>query len=323
MSVFFSKGNSSAKNNPTYQDSIKKTSLTASIAPEDGSISPKIDSYAALEVKKIYQGSRSALQYQSVETKPVKKAGVVDPADLKTTIAFAEDLTAKKDLFSQNTDKHWAIASITKLMTALVALENNNLGQVVTISQSAIDTDININGNTENFSVGEKYTIEDLVKIMLTVSSNKAAAAIAEFYGQKNFIAEMNSYAKKIGMSETTYYDCTGLSVSNQSTTKDLTKLTEFILANKPIIFDYTKPANLSVTEINSHSIKTLKNIDYFSGQPEFIGGKTGTIDASKENLLALFNYQNHNILIIILGSDDRFSDTQNILNWIKGSFEF
>jgi D-alanyl-D-alanine carboxypeptidase len=321
VSVLLSRTDSNAKGTLSYQDSIKNTSLTASIITVTDSALIANNSESSPKIQTI--NSLPALKNKQEESIPIKNENAAYPENLKATIAFIKDLTAKKELFSKNTDKHWAIASITKLMTALVALEKNDQDKTTVILQSTINSDSAINGNFENFFAGEKYTIKDLIRIMLTVSSNKAATAIADFYGQQDFINEMNYFAKKIGMSETNFKDCTGLSVSNQSTTEDLAKLTEYILTNKPEIFEYTKLEKIQAIDLNSGSTKIFKNINYFAGQPDFLGGKTGTIDASKQNMISLFNYQNHKILIIILGSEDRFSDTENLLNWTKKSYKF
>lgn len=311
-SVLLSKTDSDTKINLSYQDSIKNTSLTASV--QTIAFSPIYQNTSAPAV----QINNAALKTNSeTEQKPIKKNGVKSPA-LSANIAFAKDLENGKELFNYNAEKPWAIASITKLMTAIIALEKMEQ-KTITISQTAMDVDDSMAGN---FSVGEKYSLKDSVKIMLLISSNKAATAISEFYGQENFINEMNLKAKNIGMSGK-FYDCAGLDVRNQFTTDDLSKLTAYIFQKRPEIFDYTKLKEISAIELQSNSAKIFANINYFAGREDFLGGKTGTIDSSGENLLSLFDYKEHKILIIILGSKDRFSDTENLLNWIKKSYEF
>ncbi|MBU4348594.1 serine hydrolase [Patescibacteria group bacterium] len=305
--VLFSKTDINA-NDLSYQENIKNTSLTASTH----SIKFTKTITSQNEINKL------ALKTINVEQKPIKKEFIDDPI-LTAEIAFSKHIESGKELFSHNNDKQWSIASITKLVTAIVALEKIGADKIITISESAINTE----GIAGNFRKDEKYYLKDLVNIMLVVSSNDAAIAMSEFYGQKNFIKEMNMKAQEIGMTQTKFIDCTGLSFLNQSTIKDLIKLAEYILKEKPEIFNFAKHEELSVIELENNLVKFFKNINYFAGQIDFLGGKTGFIESSGENLLSVFTYEENDILIIVLGSDDRYSDTENILKWIKKSYKF
>lgn len=310
--VLLFKTDSNAKNSSSYQENIKDTSLMAST--QTISIAPISQIFA--QKKEI--NNSFALEIKSEESKPSKKQSVSVPV-LTSKIVFVKDLENNKELFSFGTEKYWPIASITKLLTAIVALEKIGPDKTISISQTSIDTE----GVSGNFLLNEKYALKDMIKIMLTVSSNDAASAISEFYGQENFINEMNLRAEKIGMSQTKFYDYTGLSIQNKSTTNDLTKLIEYIIKEKPEILGYTRTKELSVVELGNNSNKFFTNINPFAGREDFMGGKTGFIESSEQNLLSVFNYKNHKILIVILGSSDRYSDTQKILDWVKISYNF
>jgi len=310
--VFLFKTDSDAKNVLSYQENIKNTSLEASTQ-----IISLIPTSQIFPQKK-ETNNNFALEIKSEESKPFKKQNIQEPI-LSSKIIFVKDLENNKELFGLGIEKYWPIASITKLLTAIVALEKINQNETISISQTSIDTE----GIAGNFSVNEKYFIKDLIKIMLTVSSNDAASVISEFYGQENFINEMNLKAKEIGMSQTKFYDCSGLSIQNKSTANDLTELAEYIIKEKPEILEYTRAKELSVLELSKNSNKFFTNINFFAGREDFIGGKTGFIESSEQNLLSIFNYKDHKILIIILGSNDRYLDTQKILDWIKVSYSF
>jgi len=312
MLVLLFKTDGDAKNISTYQENIKNTSLVASA--QIISLAPATQIFP----QRREADNNFALGVGSKELKPFKKQNITEPI-LSSKIIFVKDLESNKELLSRGTEKYWPIASITKLVTAIVALEKIGPDKIASISQTSIDTE----GITKNFLVNEKYSIRDLIKIMLTVSSNDAASAISEFYGQENFINEMNLISEKIGMSQTKFYDCTGLSIQNKSTTNDLTKLAEYIIKEKPEILEYTKIKELSIIELGNNSNKSFTNINSFAGQEDFIGGKTGFIESSEQNLLSIFNYKNYKILIIILGSDNRFLETQKILDWVKVSYDF
>ncbi len=310
--VLFSNTDSDAKNNLSYQENIKNTSLAMSVQPVvfNYSVSFPIAPKNQIDV--------SILKPETEEKKPFKKEGISEPV-LNAELIFAKDLESGKELISRNAERYWAIASITKLITAITALDKIGSDKIASVSQTAVDTE----ETAGNFTVGERYRIKDLIKIMLFISSNDAASAIAEFYGQENFINEMNLETKKIGMFQTKFYDCTGLFVSNQSTMNDLAKLAEYIIKEKPEIFEYTKTKKMSVIELENNSEKVFTNINYFAGREDFLGGKTGFIESSGGNLLSVFDYKGHKILIIVLGSENRFTDTENLFEWIKKSYEF
>lgn len=312
LTVLLFQSHSDAQNNPSFQENIQNTSLTASVQ-----ISSPIKPRSAYYKNEILNNNFALETGLQINT-PSRKPNTLDPI-MASKIAFARDLETGKDLLNFETNKYWPIASITKLLTAVVALEKIGPDKIASISQTAIDTE----GIAGNFNLNEKYYIKDLVKIMLTVSSNDATVAIAEFYGQENFINEMNAKASAIGMTQTKFYDCTGLSIQNQSTINELAKLASYIIKERPEIFQYTRVKELAVVELGNNLTHFFTNINLFAGQPDFIGGKTGYIESSEQNLLSVFGYKNHKILIIILGSADRYADTQQVLDWVKNSYEF
>jgi len=162
------------------------------------------------------------------------------------------------------------------------------------------------------FAVGETFTSGDLIRAMLTVSHNQAAIALAESYGQKEFVDLMQQRAGDLGMANTSFFDPVGLSSLNQSSAADVERLVRYIITNHQDLLVMTRQTE---TAVNG---KILKNINRFAGRPDFIGGKTGYTDAANGNLVSLFNYRNQPLLIIVMGADDRFGETEKIYNWIK-----
>jgi D-alanyl-D-alanine carboxypeptidase len=231
----------------------------------------------------------------------------VSPA-IPAPVIFAKDLTNSRVFLEKNSGKRWAMASLTKLMTAVIAKEQIGSDKMLTVSGKAVGTE-GINGG---FEVGERASVETLIRAMLAVSSNDAASAAAEFLGENKFISAMRAKAAELGMTQTIFSDPSGLSSLNQSTAVDLEKLVRYILEHHLEFFEITR---LKQTEING---RTLNNINQFAGRPDFLGGKTGFTDEAGGNLISIFDYQRHRILIIVLGADDRFLETEKILNWIK-----
>ncbi len=162
---------------------------------------------------------------------------------------------------------------------------------------------------------GEEFTVSDLQKALLVVSSNVAAETLAGEYGRSAFIQKMNAYAANIGMKETYFADPSGLSVRNQSTASDLAKLVSFIYANKPEIFLVTKQTTPQIYNWKTGEARVLVNINKFAGRTDFIGGKTGTTPEAVGNLISVFRVgQYFGRIIIVLGSEERFAETENLL---------
>lgn len=248
---------------------------------------------------------------------PSKKSNTKPPW-IEAAAALAVDLDSGFEFFGFNTDKRWPIASLTKLMAALITEEKIGNKKIVAISEKAVATE----GAAGGLEAGDRYLAADFIKAMMMVSSNDAAAALAEFYGDEFFLKEMNVKAEALGMSQTKFFNPAGLSVLNQSTGNDLRKLAGFILANHPEIFTLSREPKSSIYEINSKKKIDLANINKFSGQPDFIGGKTGFLEEAQQNLLSVFRFNNRQVLIIVLGSKkDRFKETMKIFNWIKEAY--
>ena len=210
-----------------------------------------------------------------------------------------------------NANNHWPLASITKLMTAIVAYENMNLQKNITFSSEAAS----LEGSAGDFKAGETFKASDIMKAMLMLSSNRAAEALAEDFGKDKFISLMNQKAKELSLSDTAYFDPTGLSSSNQSTANDIYKLASYIYNTHPEIFSITRQAKTYIVELNSHKKRLITNINQFAGQANFIGGKTGFIDESQGNLVSVFKIDNQVVITVILGSQDRFGETKKLLN--------
>lgn len=225
-----------------------------------------------------------------------------------------------KTLFSKNSDTSLPIASLTKLMSAIVVLDHPisyNFTDTMTLSKNADRRDAVQN----DVKAGDTLTIEEYFQIMLIESSNKAASAFAERVGEQRFVDLMNQKAKDIGLQNTSFVEPTGLSDGNVSTARDLARLAEYILKNYPKIVDTSR-----IEQIALPNFGTISNTNQLLGEvPQIIGGKTGfTTDAKGCLLLEINNPQANDYLIyVILGSDDRFSEMKNIINWITSAYKW
>ncbi len=247
------------------------------------------------------------------------------PPEINVQAALVGDVQNGEVFWSRNPDKRWPLASITKLMTAAVISRNMPLNQSTTFTASDFrieSLEQNASSSRFNMSSSSRFTIGDLRKAMLLVSSNESAEAAARVYGRGDFLAKMNANVREWGLTNTFFDDPTGLSSSNQSTAADLLKLAGFIYNRYPEIFRITKIPLVSILDLNSGKKILIKNINNFAGTADFLGGKTGYTDEASGNLLSVFSYRGRPIVIIVLGTEDRFHDTEKLLNWFKNNFK-
>jgi D-alanyl-D-alanine carboxypeptidase len=224
----------------------------------------------------------------------------------------------EKVFFQKNIDQKNSIASLSKLMTAVIVLEKYNLEDKITLSQKAVDTF----GSVGNLKAGEIFSIDSLLKMMLIESNNDAAEALAEKTGRSNFISLMNKKAFELNMKDTNFVNPTGLDFneSNISTINDLKKLILYIIEEHPLISEI-----LSINEINIHHKIETTNI-LLNENNSYVWGKTGFTDKAGECIVLIMqrpfsNDKNSYIINIIINSKDRFRDARIMEQWIKESF--
>jgi D-alanyl-D-alanine carboxypeptidase len=219
------------------------------------------------------------------------------------------DYNYNRDVFSKNSGERWPIASVSKLMTAVAALETMGWDEKISVSEKAVGTE----GMAGSLNAGETYSVRDLIKAMLITSSNDAAVALSEAFGEKEFIDAMQKKARELNMLQTTYLEPTGLSFVNQSTAEDLSRLVDYIYQNQSELFKISRMKQAQITDLKSGKTKTLDNINSFAGQDDFLGGKTGYIEESGRNLVALFDVDGRKVLTVTLGSEDSFAETDKL----------
>ena len=223
------------------------------------------------------------------------------------------DLNTGEIILSKNQDQKFPIASTSKLMTALVTSKLANPNETTKITKNALAT----SGQNGELRLGEKIKISDLIYPLLLESSNDAAEALALYFGRSSFIAKMNQEASALQMTATSYEDPSGLTPHNQSTVSDMFKLAGYIAQQQSDLF--------KITTKNSYSIKThsWSNISQFLKKDGYMGGKSGYTDEAKQTVVSLFNLPlgqtgSRPIAITLLQSQDRKSDVENLLKYLK-----
>ncbi len=219
-----------------------------------------------------------------------------------------------KLIASSEMNRRWPTASLAKLMSATILLDKIPLDAQITVTPEVFATD----PNEFNLAIHGKYVALDLLRAMLLPSSNVAAEAIANYYGRDAFITEMNVRAAAWGMTNTHYDDPSGISAGDESTPADLAALATEIYAHYPQILSISRSQQFVIMDHATGKTSTLKSINTFAGQADFVGGKTGHTEEADGNLLSLFTYANHPVVIIVLGSGARFEDTAALYNWYK-----
>lgn len=227
---------------------------------------------------------------------------------------FVADLETGFVFFEKEPRKAGPIASLSKLMTALVSLEAVNQYQTITIQPE----DIAVEGAAGGLVSGKKFRTSELLFPLLLSSSNDAAYAIARTIGVDRFVGLMNEKARSLGLTHTSFADPSGLNAKNQSTPEDLFRLLQYLWTNRRSVIDITKERD--------HA--PWRNIHPFAASESFLGGKTGFIPEAKHTMAAIFDvpmseFASRPIAIVALGSDHIQRDVERLRLWVKHNFEY
>ncbi|MEK9158343.1 MAG: serine hydrolase [Patescibacteria group bacterium] len=236
----------------------------------------------------------SAMPKSVVQTKPLISAEAYLVGNLETGEIYTQ----------HNQSKVFPIASISKLFSALVAINLMPQDQKITINQQMLDA----YGDAGQLILGEIFTVAELLQPLLVESSNDAAEALAQSSGYDIFIGKMNSFAKELGLQSTSFKDSSGLNPGNISNANDLFILSRYLYLNERRILEISRQVRVEIASSTGHSTKALVSNNPFPGDPNFIGGKTGRTDEARESMVSMFNYRVgdkvHPIVIIVLRSD-------------------
>ncbi|MEK9160874.1 MAG: L,D-transpeptidase family protein [Patescibacteria group bacterium] len=234
-------------------------------------------------------------------------------APLSAGSYLTADLKNNQVFYSEEAEKVVPIASITKLMTALVATEYLNLDTVAVVSKEAL-----VYTSIPRFKVGDEISIYQLLFPLLTESSNEAAETIARHYGRFLFIERMNDKAKAIGMTHSVFVDPSGADAGNVSTAEDLFMLAKYVYNNRSFVFNITS-GNLKGSAYGASVFTDLRNLNHLVSHKYFFGGKVGQTIVAKETDLSVFEVpvegEIRPLALIVLGSDNSEQDTSYLLN--------
>lgn len=235
---------------------------------------------------------------------------------LPATSTLIVDIKNGTILAAQNEGARVPIASLTKLMTALVTVEYLNLERKIVVPQSAL-----VETTVPRLHAGQTVSVHDLLILMLTESSNQAAEVLASALGRDYFVKLMNDKAKAIGLFDTEFSDPSGLSEGNISTARDLFLLLQYIYENRHFVFDITN-GSLEKSSEGKTVFGSLQDFNIISKlKDEFVGGKVGNTDEAKQTYVGVFmlpvqSGQDRPVGVVVLGSSHAKDDVVTLLNF-------
>ena len=231
-------------------------------------------------------------------------------------------------LWGKGENTQCAVASITKMVTALVVAERMNLNDVVTVNRTAAGEYLRTSTWSPELQIvgleeGDKVTVRDLLRAVLVYSGCDAAEALAEYYpGGKNvFINLMNEKVRSLGATSSHFVTPFGVKPEDKSSAKDLAKILDAAMDN-PIFAEYFKEGSkqsISIT-INRNGTRKLNSTNPLKTTPGIEGTKTGQIRVSGYCVIASFVYENEEYAIVVLGGttkENRNSDARKLAQWL------
>jgi len=252
----------------------------------------------------------------SLKPEPVKNPLYKDPA-VEATSAIVIDADTGKVLLAKNADERLAIASITKIMTAIVVLRYKlNLQETITVSGAAAG----VGGSQMHLLENETMTIENLMKGMLIDSANDAAYALAEgtFGNVDRFVDAMDRQAVELGLTNTHFTNTYGADDdAHFSTARELAVLTVYAMKND-IFHSIVGIQKTTVTDVTGKFKHNLENTNKLVGKYlNVIGVKTGTTEEAGASLVAAAKGNSgQTVIAVLLNSPERFTEGKRLLDW-------
>ncbi len=255
------------------------------------------------DISEIYHNPSVSLEYPEIDG----------------TSALVIDTTNDKVLYSLNPHSRQSVASVIKIMTAVVALDHASPEKVIVVSERAA----RVGEDTMALEAGEKYTLKELLYGLLLPSANDAAEAIAEGVGgdRETFITWMNEKAEYLGLTDTRCADPSGLSdpgdENQYSTAYDLVVLTYYALHKYPLLEEIVSTEEFELAESPNHKYVYLWNMTNLLGiYPGVYGVKPGYNDYSGFCLVTACRRGSHDLLAVVLNSNDRRGDMRLLLDY-------
>jgi len=290
----------------------------------------KIAGQAKVRQVLVVRHGRHGLRYAAVHVEPAKPSfgqmiGLHESADsleLKSGVALVLDQDTDEVLFSKNSQAVLPIASLTKLMTAMVVTQNGQaLDEPITITDEDVDLE---KGSRSRLRVGTQLRREEMLHLALMSSENRAANALGRNFpgGLPAFVAAMNQKARALGMNDTHYVEPTGLSSRNQSSARDLATLVK--AAHEVPLIRELSTSHEYMVEVGNRSVQ-FRNTNGLVKSPDWEIGlqKTGYISEAGRCLVMQAKMAGRHLIMVFLDSAGKYSrigDAERVRRWITAS---
>lgn len=251
---------------------------------------------------------------------PIKNIDATFP-EFTAYSVLAIDVESGSTLFEKNPEIQVLPASTTKIMTALVAMEAYDVGQIMIVPN------LKFTGQTMDLVPGEKISVMNLLYGLLVFSANDAAEVLAYYYpmgGREGFVLRMNEKATEVGMRNTVFVNPTGLEgLGHLSTAKDMVTLSTFAMRNE-VFASIVGTKDITVKSHDGVYKHHLTSINELLGKVDgVLGVKTGWTENAKENLVSYVERDGRNVAIALLGSNDRFGESTKLIEWIYQNYSW
>ena len=290
----------------------------------------KIAANARVRHALVVRPGHRGLRHVAIRVEPPKPSfgqmiGLHEAADvleLKSGVALVLDQDTDEVLFSKNPQAVLPIASLTKLMTAMIVTEAQQpLDETITITDEDVDTE---KGSRSRLRIGTQLRREEMLHLALMASENRAAHALGRSYpgGMQAFVAAMNQKARALGMRDTHYVEPTGLSSANQSSARDLATLVK-AAHEVPIIRELSTSPETMV-EVGNRSVQ-FRNTNGLVKSPEWEIGlqKTGYISEAGRCLVMQAKLAGRHLIMVFLDSAGKYSrigDAERVRRWLTAA---
>ncbi len=295
----------------------------AGVTPAQAEVGAKKKAVAAKK-----KPQRVSVQFRGKKVayaRPVRRSMSLDDAQhlaLQSSAVLVQDQATGAILFEKNAGSVLPIASITKLMTAMVALDAKpDLNETLAIGEEDVDV---LKGTRSRLRVGTQLAREEMLRLALMSSENRAASALSRHYpgGREAFVAAMNQKAQALGLADTRFQDATGLTAANVSSPRDLAKLVN-AAHQYPLIREFSTASDgefsIAGRPQHFHNTNTLVR----SPTWEIGLSKTGYINEAGKCLVMQAWLNNKPIIIVLLdswGKMTRIGDANRIKRWVESA---
>lgn len=280
---------------------------------------------ASIAVVVFYVKKINSYKLPNVKNTYLKISSIPLPGDLNSINASAAayvvyDPSTRSVVAGKNQSLRFSPASTAKVMTAILAVEHYKVDDYLTVPADIYS----IEGSKMKLIPGEEVTVENLLYGMMLPSGNDAAYTLAYYYpgGVDGFVREMNRKAEELQLENTHFADPAGYEDGNFTTAEELTRLGGYAL-DKPVLARIVKTRSVQVSNrTNTHQF-FLENLNSLLQYEDVVGIKTGFTNEAGGVLLTAIQKNGKTLIVAVLKSPDRFSDTWDIMQFIREKVDF